>query len=171
MQSMPKRPKRAVSEVFRKDMSFRLDNPYRNPQKYPSDTECPGCGLLFQDGVWKMGLVKPERELHRHLCPACLQIRDDYPGGVLSLQGSFFDRHRDDIVHRIRNVEKTVREQHPLQRIMRIEEKSGELVVYTTDQHLAARLGKALRRDFGGELDLTYAKEDKFASARWRRDD
>lgn len=168
---MTKRPKRAVSEVFRKDMRFRLDNPYRNPHKYPSDTECPGCGLLFQDGAWKIAVIKPEHELHHHLCPACLQTRDDYPGGVLTLEGKFFDVHREDVLHRIRNVEKVVREEHPLQRIMRIEENPGEIVVYTTDQHLAVRMGKALRSDFGGELSLSYAKEDKFAKARWSRND
>ena len=175
---MKKRLKRAPSEVLRKERvryfpspTFRLDDPYRNTQKYPSDTECPGCGLLFQDGLWKMAVVRPEHKLHHQLCPACLQTRDDYPGGVVTLGGSFLDVHREDILHRVRNVEKTVREEHPLQRIMRIEENPGQVIVVTTDPHLAVRIGKALRRDFGGELSLTYAKDDKFATARWSRND
>jgi len=175
---MTKRPKRVASEAFRKEraryfpsMSVRLDNPYRNLQKYPSDTECPGCGLLFQDGVWKMAVVRPEHKLHHQLCPACLQTRDDYPGGILTLGGSFLDAHREDILHRVRNVEKLVREEHPLQRIMRIEENPGQVIVFTTDPHLAVRISKALRSDFGGELSLNYAKEDQFATARWSRND
>ncbi len=162
--------KRLVSEVFRKDMRFRLDHPYRRPGKYPSDTKCPECGLLFQNGAWKWAEPKPNHELQWKLCPACLQVRDGYAGGVLKLSGSFLARHREEILNRVRNVEKRVLGEHPLERIMRMEERSGEIIVYATSEHLIARLAKALHRDFRGTLDLKYAREDKFATAHWRRE-
>lgn len=163
--------KHRVSEVFRKDMRFRVPNPYRNVGKYPSDTECPGCGLVFQDGVWRQTVIDPSHPLYRKLCPACLQIRDDYPGGVLQISGSFLDLHRDQIVHRIRNLERLVREEHPLDRIMRIDERPREIVVYATAEHLVARIGKALRRDFKGTLEIQYAHETKFAAVHWSREE
>lgn len=96
-----KMPKRfAVSEVFRKDMRFRLDNPYRRAEKYPSDTKCPQCGLLFLKGVWRWAATEPSHELQWKLCPACQQIRDDYPGGLLRLSGGFIARHREEILNR-----------------------------------------------------------------------
>jgi hypothetical protein len=167
---MTKRKQHSVSEVFRKDMRFRLDHPYRRREKYPSDTECPECGLLFQDGVWKRGVLDGSREVHHKLCPACLQIRDDYSGGRLRASGSFVEGHRQEILNRIRNVARETGAERPLERLMRIEERPHEIVVYATGEHLIARLGKALRRDFGGELALKYSPEDKFATADWSRE-
>lgn len=160
-----------VSEVFRKDMRFRSTDPYRHPAKYPSDTWCPECGLVFRNGIWKRATSKPSEKTHLNHCPACLQIRDGYAGGILHLGGNFLERHREEILLRIRKLEKQSLEEHPLERIMRIAGNEKEVSVYATAEHLVARIGKALRRDFGGELEIKYARENKFASVRWFRDD
>ncbi len=54
---------------------------------------------------------------------------------------------------------------------MRIEEGRDGITVYATGEHLVAHMGKALRGDFQGELEIKYAKEDKFASVRWCREE
>jgi hypothetical protein len=139
-------------------------------EKHPAETACPECGLVFQDGVWKRAAAVAGRDLKPKLCPACVQIRDGRAGGVVQLGGSFAASHRQDLLNRIRNVEARTLEERPLERIMNIEEKNGQITVSATTEHLVARIGKAIQRDFGGELDLKYAPEDKFATARWRRD-
>ncbi len=62
------------------------------------------------------------------------------------------------------------KEERPLERIIDIKESNGEIVISATTEHLVARIGKAIQRDFGGDLQLRYAPEDKFATARWHRD-
>lgn len=159
-----------MSDTFRQDKRVDLENPYGRSEKYPSDTKCPGCGLLFHEGMWKWKAPDAGHAVQSKLCPACLQIRDGHAGGVVELGGSFTVGHRQELLNRIRNVEKQTQAERPLERIISIKEGKSEIVVSATTEHLIARIGKAILRDFGGTLDLKYAPEDKFATARWRRD-
>lgn len=159
-----------LSDTFRLDKRVDLFSPNGRPEKYPSDTRCPECGLLFQAGVWKWSVPNSKRALQSRLCPACQQIRDGRAGGVVELEGNFTVTHRQDLLNRIRNVEKQTLSERPLERIISIREEKQQIVVSATTEHLIARIGKAIQRDFGGVLDLKYAPEDKFATARWRRD-
>lgn len=159
-----------VSEVFRKDMRARLDNPYRRRQKYPSNTKCPVCGLLFRDGVWRWEKAEASRPVKLKPCPACLQIRDDYPAGVIHLKGAFVAQHRREILNRVRNVEMMVLDEHPLERIYRMEDDEDGITLYSTGDHLAARIGKALRSDFSGRLQTTYASDEHRATVCWTRE-
>jgi hypothetical protein len=141
-----------------------------NRQKYPGDTTCPGCGLVFQGGVWKKATQSAAQNQPAKLCPACQQIRDGRVGGVAEFNGSFTWNHREELLNRIRNVAKQTTEDRPMERIVSIKEEDGKIVVSATTEHLVARIGKAVQRDFGGELQLKYAPEEKFATAHWHRD-
>ncbi len=145
--------------------------PFRHPGKYPQATRCPDCGLLFAGGVWRKPPARLRGDFRLQLCPACIQIRDGRPGGVVLLSGSFAARHRQDLLNRIRNLEKLCAHERPLERIMRIDELGEEIKITVTTEHLAARIGKAVQRDCGGSLHLKYAPEEKYAVARWHRDD
>lgn len=162
--------KRAVSEVFRKDMRPALESPYESREKYAGNTVCPDCGAVFLAGSWKWSRPEEGHPVSEKRCPACRQIQDDYAGGELTLSGSFLAGHREEILNRVRNVERAAKGEHPLQRIMRIDESEGQVVIRATSEHLVARMGKALKRDFNGELELGYVAEEKFARAHWRRD-
>ncbi len=159
-----------ASEAFRLDKRVDLDTPFGRPEKYPSDMQCPECGLVYHEGMWKWKSPNGGRALQSKLCPACLQVRKGYAGGVVELGGTFVVSHRQELLNRVRNVEKLALNEHPLERIIRIEERKDKISISATTEHLTARIGKAIQRDFGGELVLKYAPEDKFATARWHRD-
>jgi hypothetical protein len=159
-----------VKETFRQDKRVDLKHPFGRPEKHRSEARCPECGLLYQDGVWRWKVTNAKRVLQSRLCPACIQIRDGHAGGVVELGGSFTVSHRQDLLNRIRNVEKQALLERPLERIISLREAKNQIVVSATTEHLIARIGKAIQRDFGGILDLKYAPEDKFATARWHRD-
>lgn len=158
-----------MNEVFRKNAPPRRDDPYWAAQKYPANTQCRKCGLIFSKGSWKRLPVATHAESHWQICPACIQIQEGYAGGVLRLSGSFLGRHLGDIMNRVRNVEKDAVQHHPLQRIMRIDRQDGDILIYGTSEHLVVRIGKALRRAFKGQLDLRYSPDEKFVRARWNR--
>lgn len=159
-----------LREALRIQKRGQLGGPYQRSGKYPSNTRCPKCNLLFQDGVWKRGPSTVEQEQQWKLCPACLQIRDGQVGGIVQFSGAFAGTHRQELLNRIRNVEKQTQEERPLERIMSLKEDKEGIVVSATTEHLVARIGKSIQRDFGGELDLRYAPEDKFALVHWHRD-
>jgi hypothetical protein len=159
-----------LRETFRTQKRGEPGGPYQRTEKYRSNTQCPKCNLLFQDGVWKRGTMAKGQDLQWKLCPACLQIRDGHVGGIVQFSGVFADSHRQELLNRIRNVEKQTQEERPLERIMSLKEGRDGITVSATTEHLIARIGKSVQRDFGGELDLRYAREDKFALAHWHRD-
>jgi len=155
-------------EMFRMDRRGDISRSGQSG-KYPSNTRCPKCNLLFQDGVWKNALANG-KESHWKLCPACTQIRDGQVGGIVQLSGAFAGSHRQELLNRIRNVEKHAKEERPLERIINMKEDKSGITVSATTEHLVARIGKSIQRDFGGELDLRYAPDENFAYVHWHRD-
>lgn len=139
-------------------------------ERYASNTRCPKCSLRFQDGIWKRVEGSTDRETPTKLCPACMQIRDGQIGGIVEFTGAFAGMHRQELMHRIKNVEKQTQEERPLERIISVKEGKNSIVVSATTEHLVARMGKSIQRDFGGDLNLRYAPDDKFAHVHWHRD-
>ena len=66
--------------------------------------------------------------------------------------------------------EKQTQEERPLERIIGMKENREGITLSATTEHLVARIGKSVQRDYGGTLDLRYAPEDKFAFVHWHRD-
>jgi hypothetical protein len=52
---------------------------------------------------------------------------------------------------------------------MSIEARDGEILVTTTDAHLARRIGDALRDAYKGELRYRYSKDDPLLRVSWSR--
>ena len=58
--------------------------------------------------------------------------------------------------------------EHPLQRIMAVEDVAGGIRVTTTDAHLARGIAQALHEAFKGNLELSYSKDEHLVRAVWR---
>jgi hypothetical protein len=145
-------------------------DPYRAREKRRDATRCPQCGVTSRNGRW----VWPKTEtaaLKAERCPACRRINDRYPAGELLLSGNFLDAHRDEVLATARRVGELERNEHPLHRIMAIEDEGEHIVITTTDIHLPHRIAHALRDAWGGGMSTQYDLEGYFARARWERDD
>ena len=70
----------------------------------------------------------------------------------------------------MRNIEKTENSEHPMNRIMRIREEDGGLLITTTDIHLPKRIGRALQRAWEGELDIHFDEAGYYTRISWQRD-
>src|SRR5437870_1953184 len=102
----------------------RLD-PYQARGKYKEPTRCGTCGAVFRRGRWQWGVAPDDSALVS--CPACQRIRDKLPAGLIALEGSFVAAHKDELVHLIRNEAKAESDEHPMHRIMNIEESNGSI--------------------------------------------
>ena len=145
----------------------RNEDPYRMTAKPPEPTICPACRAVFHQGRWRWG-ARPE-DPHEEYCPACQRIRDEFPAGYVMIKGEFIKDHRDEIVALITAKEKRQKAEHPLQRVMAIEDLRDGLQVSTTDSHLARGIGEALYDAYKGDLKLRYSRDENLLRATWRR--
>lgn len=140
---------------------------YKIKGKLPEPTVCPQCGALFHKGRWTWGEKPPEA--HQEMCPACRRMHDKYPAGELHIRGAFFSAHRDEILGLARNEEKGENAEHPLSRIMAIQETEDGVLITTTDLHLPRRIGDALRHAYQGDLTIHYSEDQQFVRGNWAR--
>lgn len=147
----------------------RVHDPYKTRLKLPEATVCPQCHAVFHKGRWTWA-AQPEQPGGEEMCQACHRTNDNYPAGELTLSGGFVGQHRDEIMHLIRNTEEKEKGEHPLHRIMAIEDDGGDIVVKTTDIHLPRRIGQAVENAYKGAFDFTYDQEGYFLRATWNRD-
>jgi NMD protein affecting ribosome stability and mRNA decay len=151
-------------EEFRQDF---VHDSYRSQKKLPEPTRCPDCGAVYHDGRWQWATA-PE-QAHEARCPACQRISDRFPAGYVTLEGEFFVAHRDEIIHLARNREAQEKAEHPLERIMAIEDVERGVQITTTDMHLARDIGEAVHDAYKGELQYRYNKEENLLRVHWAR--
>jgi NMD protein affecting ribosome stability and mRNA decay len=149
-------------------------DPYGGPAK--SDAEkpaepavCPSCKAVFRDGRWAWPDAPPTVRSDAALCPACQRIHDHNPAGEVRISGEFARAHRDEILARVRHVAERESAERPLIRIMATREQDGELLISTTDTHLAHAIGRALHDAFKGDLHAPWEKEGTLARVSWQR--
>jgi NMD protein affecting ribosome stability and mRNA decay len=146
----------------------RVHDPYKTRLKLPEPTVCPQCGAVFHQGRWQWA-PRPEGA-HEELCQACHRINDRYPAGEVTITGAFARRHKEEILHLARHQEELEKSEHPLHRIMEVEEQDGAVLIRTTDIHLPRRIGEALEHAYRGELDFHYEEEAYSIRVRWSRE-
>jgi NMD protein affecting ribosome stability and mRNA decay len=143
----------------------REHDAYKAKGKLKEPSVCKQCGAVYHQGRWQW-IAAPEGA-HADTCPACHRIHDHYPAGYLTLKGSFLQEHRDEIMNLIFNEEKRQRADHPMKRIMDIETKGDEVVVTTTDIHLARSMGDALHHAYQGKLEYHYNEAQNLLRVEW----
>jgi len=142
-------------------------DPYLSRKKLPDPTRCPVCGAVFTGGRWTWSTA--DENANEELCPADQRIKDKVAAGVVTINGAFFDSHRDEIVSLIKNQEKLEKGRHPLERLMSIKPSGKGLRVETTGIHLARRLGDALEGAYQGKLEFNYLKGQEKVRVSWER--
>jgi hypothetical protein len=133
--------------------------------KLPDPTACPDCGSTARAA----GSGRRARDAHSTACPACRRIADDYPAGIVTLSGSFHVAHREEIEGLVRHVEEREKKEHALKRVMAIREDGDDLVITTTNAHLARGIGEAIHHAYQGELDYVFTERENVLRVQWRR--
>ena len=141
-------------------------DPYHPRHKPAGPIVCPQCGVFYAVARWQWGTA-PVDAAHE-LCPACRRIKDDLPAGIVTVHGPLAQPRLDEIISLARHQEEAERQEHPLNRIIKIEQEPEALTITTTDMHLPRRIGEALRRAYRGELDMDFDEDGYFARVDWR---
>jgi len=152
----------------------RTKDPYIPRKGAPEVGICPDCGAINRKKRWyvdhaEYARLKRSGALPRR-CPACRKIADAFPSGVLTLRGRFLREHRREILTVARNEERRARGINPLERIMGIRESDGELEILTTDEKLAQRIGREIRKAFRGSVEYKWSEDANLLRLTWERD-
>ncbi len=140
---------------------------YKSKRKLPEPTRCPDCGAVYSAGRWTWAVAPAGAQ--EHCCPACQRVRDRFPAGYVVLAGEFLAGHRDELLQLARNREAMEKAEHPLERIMAIEDVEGGVQITTTDTHLARDIGEAMYSAYKGDLQYHYNKEENLLRVHWAR--
>jgi hypothetical protein len=148
-------------------MTEKIHDPYKARLKLQEPSACSVCSAIYAKGRWQWG----DRPAGAHLvvCPACRREQDHYPAGTVRIEGAFLDQHRVDVMNLVRHHEERMKAEHPLERIMAIEEHPGYVLVKTTDFHLARGIGEALEKAYRGALDYHYNEGEARLEVKWAR--
>jgi hypothetical protein len=145
----------------------QIQDTYQLKGKLHEPTVCPVCGAVYHTGRWQWIARPPQADEVR--CTACHRIADGVPAGYLTIEGDFALQHRDELLKLLcHHVERALAE-HPMERIIAIEDDGGRTTVTTTGVHLARDLGVALKSAFQGSLELHYGKDENLLRAHWQR--
>jgi hypothetical protein len=142
---------------------------YKHTAKPHEPTSCTQCGAVYDHGRWQWS-PRPDAA-QPSLCPACHRINDRFPAGIVTLTGKLVGAHKDEIVRLVRHQEQAEKSDHPLNRIMAIDDKVPDrLEISTTDIHLPRRIANAMRHAYKGEATEHFDEGGYFVRVNWHRD-
>lgn len=142
-------------------------DPYQSHGKYKEPTVCGDCNAVFHGGRWAW--TDAPHGAHEARCPACLRTRDKLPAGSVALAGAFLNAHRDEVLALVHHVAAREREEHPLHRVMQIEDSADGVVVTTTDIHLPQRIAEAVKHAYHGDFRIRYGHDEYAVRVDWQR--
>jgi hypothetical protein len=148
--------------VFERDIDS-----YKAKGKLSEPTICPQCGAVYHEGRWQW-IEAPSNAINE-ICPACHRVQDNFPAGFVALEGPFFNTHIEEIRHLIQNHALHERIEHPLKRIIAIENQNDAMLVTTTDTHLARGIGESVRHAYQGQLKVEHTPGENLVRVYWSR--
>jgi NMD protein affecting ribosome stability and mRNA decay len=150
-------------------------DPYLPKGASKSVSVCEQCHAVYSNKRWSLSperydMVMRDPTVTLMVCPACHKMHDDLPGGIVTLKGAYVLPHKQELLNLVKNEEERARGMNPLERVMSIKENgSGSLVINTTNERLAQRLGKAIKKAFHGEVAYHFSHDNKLARVDWER--
>ena len=135
---------------------------------------CKDCTAVYHNKKWFLDAKlyeqkKKLKNINLVTCPACKKTKENVPNGVVTLKGVFLKEHKQEILNLIHNEDTRSKSYNPLKRIMKINEKKGEIEILTTSAKLAQRIGSILFKAYSGEVEYKKHDNAKFMRVEWRR--
>jgi len=74
---------------------------------------------------------------------------------------------KGQIIGLVHNEEAAERAEHPMNRVISVDDEEDRVTVRTTDIHLPRRIGEALKRAYHGRLDMHFDDDGYFTRVDW----
>lgn len=139
-----------------------------------SNLYCPHCQAVYYKKAWhnnsELFATISQDPAAAQQCPACQKIQNNTPLGILTLENIEDAEHRQMLINTIENIGQRSQERDSQERIMKIEEVGDRLEVYTTENQLAAGIGRQIKKAFGGKLKINFTPQrhhDSLARVVW----
>ena len=137
---------------------------------------CPKCHAVYFDKHWHSNkflsqAYKWNKGVEYELCPEDKQIKEgkgwvNYEGEVI-LKKIPKDK-MTEIIQQIRNIGKRGKSRDPQDKIIKLEIGANKIRVLTTENQLAASIGKQIDQAHkGGKLEIEWSHQDKPARVVW----
>ncbi len=168
-----KNNRRPCPSTFIKSIDTCKDPYLLNEGNHDMDI-CKQCHAIYHNKRWYLDeeLYAKNIDLPSAVlvtCPACQKIKDNFPGGIVTLTGDFLQEHKKDILNLIRNEEERARDVNPLERIIKINNDSKKTEISTTNEKLAQRIGRKIKKAFSGEVEYKWSQGTKLLRVVWSR--
>ena len=166
--------KRYTNVTFTKRVDY--DGGRHRGAKAPSEPRvCRKCGAVYVRRRW-LARADPKAAglsgaATPTICRACDMKAKGLASGYLTVTGGFYANHRQEIETLLRSEGRRAALKNPLGRIIGWRRDTPDaLTVVTSTEHLVERLGHALHKAYGGDVDYGFSHANKFARGTWRRD-
>lgn len=165
---------RTPKAVLARDDLQEYDDPYLPDQHYEDGTVCTQCGAVYANQHWTLDEKQRAKMMggavkHETTCPGCKKIAERNPHGIVTLSGDYWPQHREEILNLIRNEEQRAVGTNPLERIMDIREEDGALVIETTNEKLAQRIGRHIDKAHNGQIEYQWSDGNRLVRVYWQR--
>lgn len=172
---MAKTFRKRVKTLIKK-LSKRFSSSFPKPKKEESEFGkrkkgiliCSNCGALYFKGHWKhaseVDNVNNLKVFNHILCPACDMIKNHKFEGEVLIE-NIRPEIKKELINSIKNVGKIAYQRDPEDRIISIKNKDNLLEILTTENQLAVRIGKKLKKTFNGDLKITHSKKESTSRA------
>ncbi len=163
------------SPASRKNVDRETD-PYIPRKGASAVGACPKCHAIRRNKRWYLdekeytALTRRRGTAAQERCPACRKIADGFPSGVVLLRGGYLREHREEILKLVRNEEKRAMGFNPLERIISVKEEGDKLEIATTDEKLAQRIGREVRKACRGTVKYKWSEDSKLLRVNWARE-
>jgi hypothetical protein len=166
--------KRYTNTTFTKRVDHEAGK-HHGPRAPKGAYVCEHCRAVYVNRRWTKTM--PRRRagarpvvLELTVCPACRMAIGRQYAGELRVLGTYAASHRLDVERLLRQEARRAADDNPIARIVAWERSPGRLVLRTTTEHLAKRLGHALHKACSGSVHYEFSHENKFAHVTWTRD-
>jgi NMD protein affecting ribosome stability and mRNA decay len=138
---------------------------------------CAGCGAIYARRRWShapaasIRAAAANRPVSVAFCPGCRRRTSGLPRGFVHLDGGFVALHREEISRMLHNEAAHALEDNPTAMVLNWgDDGAGTMLITTSTEHLAFRLGRALEKAYDGTLHCGFSHENKLAHVWWHRD-
>jgi len=128
---------------------------------------CKECSAVYFHKNWHHNLeeyqeLSEDKPIKFVVCPACQMIKDKMFEGQLILKNTPADK-KEEILKLVKNVGERAFKRDPLDRIISIQNKGGDIEILTTENQLAVSIGKQIKRAFKGDLEIKWSHQESTA--------